>query len=290
MSHTTGVFFNEVFSGRDWIIIGDKYARFPAVLDESLKLPGVRLYDSSRVTDELLLKIHTPRFVADLKRAWYCDGTLHSVGSCVAALEAILSGEIVNALAFNVAAGHHAERDYSWGGTYASCAGPAIVNAREKFGAKRFAILDTDAHHGNGTRHIFREDPDVLHVCFCGSSRVEGDGHKICVDAGWRSSDQEYLEKVRKEFVPRAKAFGPEVILHNFGHDTCEGDYGDLGLTPVFYLELAREIKGLAEELCQGRYLIITHGGCRADVAEYIFPGVIQVLTGSLGHQARTEG
>jgi len=208
----------------------------------------------------------------------------------VSALEAIHSGEITNALAFNVAAGHHAERDHAWGGTYASSAGPAIINAREKFGPKRYAILDTDAHHGNGTRDIFRQDPDVLHVCFCSSSRVEGAGRKICVDAGWRSSDQEYLEKVRTEFVPRARAFKPDVILHNLGHDTCEGDYGDLGLTPAFYPELVQEIEGLAHDICQGRYLIITHGGSRADVAERIFPRIIRILAGAPHRQAQPEG
>jgi acetoin utilization deacetylase AcuC-like enzyme len=289
VSHTTGVFFNEIFSGRDWIIIGDKYARFPRVMEEALNQPGVRLYSSPKVTEELLLQVHSARFVADLKRAWYCDGTLHSVGSCVAALEAVLSDEITNALAFNVAAGHHAERDYSWGGTYASCAGPAIANARQKFGPKRFAILDTDAHHGNGTRDILRHDPDVLHVCFCSSSKVEDNHNMICVDAGWRSSDREYLENVRKEFVLRAQHFRPDVILHNLGHDTCEGDYGDLGLTPAFYLDLAREIRDCGEELCHGRYVIITHGGCRADVAEYIFPKIIGILAGAPEHQVPAD-
>lgn len=46
--------------------------------------------------------------------------------------------------------------------------------------------------------------------------------------------DEECLNKVRQEFIPRAKAFNPDLILHNFGHDTGGGDYGDLGLTQDF--------------------------------------------------------
>ncbi|MBN2098291.1 MAG: histone deacetylase [Dehalococcoidia bacterium] len=274
----TGVFFHDVFRGRQWDIIGDKFRRFPEALGNALSLPQVRLYHSPAVSEELLLKIHTPRFVDDLKRAWYYDGVRHSAGGCVEAVEKILSGELVNALVFNVAAGHHAERDYSWGGTYASCAGPAFWNARQKFGRQRFAIVDTDAHHGNGTRDVFRDDPDILHVCFCGSSRSECEGLKVCVDAGWQSSDGEYLDKVRREFIARAREFRPDLILHNLGHDTCQGDYGDLGLSPEFFIDLAGEVNRCAREVCQGRYVIVTHGGCRADVAEYIFPAILGIL------------
>jgi acetoin utilization deacetylase AcuC-like enzyme len=275
---TTGVFFHDVFRGRQWDIIGDKFRRFPEALGDALSMPHVRVYDSPPVSEELLLKIHTPRFVDDVKRAWNYDGVRRSAGGCVVAVEKVLSEELVNALVFNVAAGHHAERDYSWGGTYASCAGPALWNARKKLGRKRVAILDTDAHHGNGTRDVFRDDEDVLHVCFCGSSRTECGGLKVCVDAGWSSSDGEYLDKVRKEFIPRAREFRPDLLVHNFGHDTCQGDYGDLGLTPDFYVSMAMEVNHAAREICEGRYVIVTHGGCRADVAEYIFPMILRIL------------
>lgn len=277
---STGVFFHEVFSGEDWPIIGDKFRNFPAVMEKVLKLPGVKLFTPQRAPEELLLKVHTPDFVANLKKAWYYDGSSYTVGGCIEAMEKILSGEIDNALVFLVAAGHHAHPGSAWGGAYVSCAGPAIYNARQKFGGIRFAILDTDAHHGDGTRDIFFNDDDVLHVCLCSTDCVEGNGSKVCVDAGYRTTDEEYLAKVRREFIPRVKEFKPAMIFHNFGHDTCEGDYGDRGLTPDFFPALAREIKQCAGEICQGRYLVLTHGGARADIAEYIFPRIIEILAG----------
>lgn len=280
MRTKTGVFFHPCFSGEEWIIIGDKFRRFPGVMKHALKKKGVRWFIPEQVPEELLLKIHTPRFVEDLKKAWYCEGALYSVGGCVEATEKILSGEIENALVFTVAAGHHAERDSAWGGTYASCAGPSIYNARKKFGRKRFAILDTDSHHGNGTRSIFLEDDDVLHVCFCDSNRIEGDGTKICVDTGWSSTDKSYMERVQEEFLGRAIDFWPDMIVHNLGHDTCRGDYGDRGLSQEFFPRLAAEVKACAEKICGGRYLVLTHGGSRADVAEYIFPRIIEILAG----------
>jgi len=189
-----------------------------------------------------------------------------------------MSNEIENALVFAVAAGHHAERDSAWGGTYASCAGPAFYNARKKFGPKRFAILDTDRHHGNGTRDIFLDDNDVLHVCFCSWDRMEGNDTKICINTAYAHTDETYMEKMRDAFISRAKKFKPQMILHLLGHDTCQLDYGDIGLTQEFYLWLVKEIKECAMEVCQGRYLVLTHGGKRADVAEYIFPKIVEIL------------
>ena len=56
-----------------------------------------------------------------------------------------------------------------------------IVNLRERVGLRRFAILDTDAHHADGTREIFQGDPDVLHICFCGTDYESADGTKVDV-------------------------------------------------------------------------------------------------------------
>jgi len=275
---TTGVFFHEKFRGEKWLIIGDKFRNFPRVMDRQLKLPHVKLFEPKKVSEELLLKIHTPGFVQELKDAWYNEGALLSVGGCVEATEKILSGELDNGLVFTVAAGHHAERDSAWGGTYASCAGPAFYRARDKFGPKRFAIIDTDRHHGNGTRDIFLRDDDVLHVCFCSWDRIEGNGTKICVNIASPHTDETYMEEVEKAFIPRLIDFKPDLILHNLGHDTCELDYGDIGLTEAFFPQLAGKIKRCARDICDGRYLIVTHGGNRRDVAESIFPKMIEIL------------
>lgn len=277
---TTGVFFHEKFKGEQWLVIGDKFQNFPRVMDHQVKRPNVTLFEPKRVSEELLLKIHTPRFVRELKGAWYYEGALLSVAGCVEATEKILSGELDNALVFTVAAGHHAERDAAWGGTYVSCAGPAVYNAREKLGPKRFAIIDTDRHHGNGTRDIFLGDDEVLHVCFCSWDRIEGNGTKICINIAAPHTDDTYMKKVEDALVPRLKDFRPDMILHNLGHDTCELDYGDIGLTESIFPRLAAKMNQYARDVCDGRYLIVTHGGKRGDVAESIFPKIIDILAG----------
>ena len=150
----TGIFFHEIFSQRSWPIIGSKFKNFPKVLEEVLRLPNVVLFEPKPVSEELLLKVHSKELVECVRLKWFYQGASLSVGGCVEAAEKIWTGEISNALVFSVAAGHHAGRSSAWGGTYISCTGPTIVNLREKFGVRRFAIIDTDAHHGDGTRAV----------------------------------------------------------------------------------------------------------------------------------------
>ncbi len=153
-----------------------------------------------------------------------------------------------------------------------------LVNLRQKFGVKRLAYLDTDAHHGDGARALCLGDRDILHVCFCSTDNVEDGGTKVDIDAGWRTTDEEYLDKVKREFIPRVTDFKPELIFHGLGHDCAKGDYADLGLSWDFFIELVREVKGCADRVCGGKYVVGLGGGSRQDIAEYISPRVIRIL------------
>jgi len=91
-------------------------------------------------------------------------------------------------------------------------------------------------------------------------------------------TDEVYMEEVKEAFISRVRDFKPDMILHNLGHDTCQLDYGDIGLTEAIFPQLTAEIKQCAREICDGRYLVLTHGGNRRDVAEFIFPRIIEIL------------
>ena len=273
---TTGIFYSHIFKTSPGPVVGPKFINFPEALGEVLKLPNVKLFEHQPVAEDLVLKFHTKEMVENLKKKPYCQNAFYSTGACVTATGKIMSGELKNGLLFNSASGHHAGPSYAWGGTYINCVAPAVHTTRKSTSADRFILLDTDCHHGDGDREMFKNDQSLLHVCFCDSSYV--DENNVCVGVGWTSTDTHYINLIRKEFITRARAFKPEMIFHFLGHDTCQGDYGDIGLTPDFFIELVKEVKECAEELCRGRYLIITGGGSRRDVAEYIFPKIAEVL------------
>ncbi|MHA1649384.1 MAG: hypothetical protein ACTSYB_04240 [Candidatus Helarchaeota archaeon] len=279
MKGITAVYFHELFNRKIWDIINNKFQNFPKVMEAELQLENVRLIEPPPATEELLLKVHTPDYVERLKKRWDYEGARLTVGGCADAALRIMKGEFRNALCFGVAAGHHAERSSAWGGTYASVSGGIMVTLEEHFGKNiKIAILDTDSHHGNGTRDVTFGHHNVLHVCFCSWDRIEDNGTKICVDSGYSTTDEEYLSKVEDQFVHRLENFQPDIVIHLLGHDTAKGDYGSRGLSRDFFLKLVELIKKSAEDICAGRYLINTHGGANLAICEYIHPHIIQIL------------
>ncbi len=277
----TGVFFHPLFASKYWPIMGNKFIKFPEAMHKALKSENVILFEPKKIEREILMKVHRSQVLDGIKGKPYEQGAYLSVGGCVEAAEKVYRGELKNAFVFNVSAGHHAGRNRAWGGTYISCTGPMLKKLKETCRLNKAAILDTDSHHGDGTRDIFAEDNDVLHVCFCSSDNVDKSGTKVDVDVKWDTSDTRYLKQVRTEYFSRVRDFKPEIIIHELGHDTCSGDYGDRGLTKDFFIQLVKEVKSLAEDVCHGRYIIITMGGARPDISEYIHPPMIDILSQS---------
>jgi acetoin utilization deacetylase AcuC-like enzyme len=134
--------------------------------------------------------------------------------------------------------GHHATRRGFGGSCYLNNAAVAAQRLRDR-GASRVAVVDIDAHHGNGTQAIFYERSDVtyasLHVDpgagwfphFVGyaSETGAGDGEGATCnrplapgtgDAGWLAALDRVLE--------HAAAAAPEAMVVSLGVDAAGGD------------------------------------------------------------------
>ncbi|MBO8183772.1 MAG: hypothetical protein H0Z28_13450 [Archaeoglobus sp.] len=271
---TTGIFFHKEFIGKNWPVVGDRYEGFDKLIEDLSKDSEIEVIEPEPVSEELLLRIHSKDFLEEQRSSWYYYGAKLTVGGFVKACEMVWKEKLKNAVVFLVAAGHHASKSSAWGGTYLSCIGPTSLRLRE-LGLRRFVLIDTDAHHGDGDRDVLKEDEDAFHLCFCWRDLEEDS--KLCVNVRSPEGDEWYLEKVRSMF-PRIRDFKPEMIIHFLGHDTHWNDYGSLGLSENFYIELAREVKLLAEEVCDGRYVIMDGGGANREVGKYIWPRIIKVL------------
>jgi len=212
-----------------------------------------------------------------MRREGAFEGALLSASGTVRAAEKIVKGEIDNAFVFTGYGDHHAGPDFFGGGCYLNGAAIAIQELRKTWGLKRFAILDTDAHHGDGTWEVFAADPDVLYVCFCGYPYREEMGN-VNIHLPGRVKDEEYLNLIREGFFARLKAFRPAILFWNWGYDGTQGEYGDIGLTPDVHILLAGEIKELADDISEGKLVIVLCGGSRRDLAHHLIPRMIEVL------------
>ncbi len=280
----TGIFYHPSYSRRSYLTVGTRLAGFPSALDSVLESPKLKMYTPEPVRPELLLKVHSAGMIEGVKGDPLCSTAWHSAGGVVMAGEEIARGEIANAFAFIGAGGHHSGRDYFGGYCCFNDVALCIVNLREKFGVRRFAILDTDAHHGDGTRDLFSADPDILHVCVCGADYESADATKV--DVGFpdyragRPMNDAYFDLVRREFPERVRRFRPELIFWYFGFDTHQGDYGDIGLSGPCYWNIASLVRDLANEACGGRLEVVLGGGSHTQIATYLIPPVIERLAG----------
>ncbi|GAB4361850.1 MAG: acetoin utilization protein AcuC [Deltaproteobacteria bacterium] len=279
----TGIFYHPSFSRRSYLTVGARLADFPGALEGVLATGRVRMYEPGPVSRELILKVHTPTLIEGVQGDPLCSTAWHSAGGVVMAGEKIAEGEIGNAFAFIGAGGHHAGRSYFGGYCCFNDVALCVVNLRERYGLRRFAILDTDAHHGDGTRDLFRDDPDILHVCVCGMRHESADGTKVDLPfpssrRGDRSMNDLYADLVEEEFPRRLRVFRPDLLFWYFGFDTHRGDYGDIGLTGPCYFRIAGRMVELSREVCGGRLAVVLGGGSHTRLATSLIPPVIERL------------
>ena len=279
MAYTTSIFLPNFSS--------ERLADFPRVLEPLLLRDDVLYYDgpynsdSSRqvrpATEQELALVHSASMIELVKQTPDYEGAAYSAGATVQAALSAAESTTRNAFVFTGFGDHHAGRDFFGGGCYFNGATIAIAVLRAKTTLRRFAILDTDAHHADGTRDIAGCDTEVLHVCFCSQDYHDSFGN---VDVPYPSvpSVEEYVQLVHKEFGGRVHEFRPEMIFWEFGYDSTRGDYGDRGVASDSHWRTARAMVDIADNVCDGRLVVILCGGSRRDYARKIIPPVIREL------------
>jgi acetoin utilization deacetylase AcuC-like enzyme len=268
---------------------GERLRDFPEALDGILEKDNVFFYDAFYISKpssefdlepiptELIQRVHSPEMISQIKSSGAYDGALYSAAGTVSAAAKIFSGDINNAFVFTGYGDHHAGSTFYGGGCYFNGAAIAIHELRSEFDVRRFAVIDTDAHHGDGSWELFANSADVLYMCFCASSSMETN-FNVDIHVPYRTGDEHYLDLVRDSFRKHIIPFKPEIIFWNWGYDGTVGDYGDMGLSPDFQLKLATEIKLLSNDISGGRLVVVLCGGSRRDLATLLIPRIIEIL------------
>uniref|UniRef100_A0A8C0L6C2 Protein deacetylase HDAC6 n=1 Tax=Canis lupus dingo TaxID=286419 RepID=A0A8C0L6C2_CANLU len=262
---------------------------------EELGLAGRCLTLPTRpATDAELLTCHSAEYVGRLRATekmktrelhregsnfdsiYICPSTFAcaqlATGSVCRLVEAVLNGTAVVR-----PPGHHAERDAACGFCFFNSVAVAARHAQAISGhALRILIVDWDVHHGNGTQHIFEEDPSVLYISLHrydhgtffpmgdegASSQVgQAAGTGFTVNVAWngpRVGDADYLAAWHRLVLPIAYEFNPELVLVSAGFDAARGDpLGGCQVSPEGYAHLTHLLMGLAN----GRVVLILEGG-----------------------------
>ncbi|MBX3314637.1 MAG: histone deacetylase [Actinobacteria bacterium] len=235
--------------------------------------------------DEALARVHPAVYLRAIEAfceqgGGYLDGDTH-VGPAsweAAKLAAGAGLEVIRALEAGKGEvgfcavrppGHHATTDRAQG----FCLVNNVAVAAKELAARgeRVAIVDYDAHHGNGTQDIFWEDPDVFYVSMHEWPLYPGTGRATDVGAGAGlgttlnlpfpagTTGESYRTAMHDVVLPVLEAWGPTWLLISAGFDGHRRDpITDLGLSAGDFADLTKDLFTLVPP---GRRLLYLEGG-----------------------------
>jgi acetoin utilization protein AcuC len=197
------------------------------------------------------------------------------VGASLVGIEAIINGKADHV--FNFSGGlHHAHQDKASGFCIFNDPAVCISVLKKKYGIKRIAYIDIDAHHGDGVMYGFYNDPSVLDIDFhedgrylfpgSGFSNEIGEGKakglKINIPLPPNVNDELYLEAFHRIVPAALRSYEPEIILLQSGADSHKGDpLAHLSITVKTYSEIALWLHKFVHEMCYGKIMIFGGGG-----------------------------
>lgn len=261
------------------------------ILEPRLKSIDAELIQTKPATPEEIAYVHHPRLVSGIEKACkeqapgiidyaptyitsssFQDALL-AAGGVITCARAVLHGEAQNAFALVRPPGHHAEPDRAMGfcifNNVAIAARDALAN-----GMERVAIIDYDAHHGNGTQAAFRNEGRVafLSAHQWGKYFYPGTGQSedtpqarkriVNVPLPAYAGDKVYEQIAERIFVPFIDSFKPQILFVSVGFDAYWSDpLTMLGLSTVGYFMLAKKVMALAEKYCDGKIVFVLEGG-----------------------------
>jgi acetoin utilization deacetylase AcuC-like enzyme len=187
------------------------------------------------------------------------DAAARAAGAAVQAVDAVAEGRVHAAFCAVRPPGHHAERDRPMGFCLFNSVAVAARYARQVRGIERVAIVDWDVHHGNGTQHIFEDDPAVFYCSLhqypfypgtgARSERGTGGGEgatlNIPLPAG--TGEREYLAAFTGEIIPALEEFQPGLLLISAGFDAHRDDpLGGMELEDASFSRFTKLLQPLA--------------------------------------------
>jgi acetoin utilization deacetylase AcuC-like enzyme len=266
----------------------------------------VRVEPRASTIKELEL-VHTPEYVARIAStetrphtaltadthasAGSFQAASLAVGGLFEAVEQVVSGHLKNAFALIRPPGHHAEKSRAMGFCLFNNIALAACYARRVMGLERVLIFDWDVHHGNGTQHIFENDPTVFFFSihqyphfpgtgfFTEAGRGRGEGYTVNVPLPGGYGDGEYLMLVEKLLRPMALEFNPQLILVSAGFDIHRSDpLGGMRLTRNGLAALTRSVMQIAETCCSGKLVMTLEGGYNVKTVGGCFKATIDEM------------
>jgi len=290
--HKVGLIFFPAF---DWAITPDHpereerllYTRDQIMEEGLLDVAGIEEYRPEIAEDSHINRIHV--CVPDASGVITESHRIAAGGTMVAA-DLVLTGKVDRAFALLRPPGHHAMRIVHGSRGFCLVNNEAIMveHIRHTYGPDiRIAIVDTDAHHADGTQDIFYNDPGVLHISLHQDGRTLYPGTGFVEERGGPASygmtvnvplppgtgDDGILYVLENLVLPILEDYEPDIVINAAGQDNHYTDpLTNMNFTAGGY---ARLTELLAPDI------VVLEGGYSIEGAlPYINAGILLALAG----------
>lgn len=224
-----------------------KYADAAENLVARKVIADSELIDPGLAQEEDILRVHTPEYLSAIKNGSLPPQETRRMGfpwserlyvrarAAVAGTIAAIEAACEDGIGCNLADGtHHAFPDRGEGYCVLNDVAIAIRKLQARDKDIRVIIVDLDAHQGNGTNFILKQDPNIfcysIHVgANYPSRKFEGD-QDIELDR-WVTGD-DYLRRLKETLPIAVERFKPDLAIYLGGVDVHEDDrFGQMKLT-----------------------------------------------------------
>lgn len=283
------------FPAFDWSISPDHperaerllYTRDQILEEGLLDIEGIKEYRPYVAQDEAIERTHI--CVPSVERR-VTEAHRIAAGGTMLAADLVIDKKVDRAFALLRPPGHHGNRVVHGSRGFCTINNEAIMadHIRHRLGPDiRIAIVDTDAHHGDGTQDIFYNDPGVLHISIHQDGRTLYPGTGAISERGGPSAygqtvniplppgtgDEGMLYVMEELVLPILKDWKPDYIINAAGQDNHYSD-------PLTNMQFSARGYAQLTELLQPDIVVLEGGYSIEGALPYVNVGLIMALAG----------
>ena len=328
----TGLMYNEIFADYNagdgylclssrqnpWISHNDYYDTSERITDAYNMLSKSGLLDklipiaSRSAAREELIGFHSEKYIEKLETLSEGSGgdvgelcqigynginvISEAVGGDLAALDAVMAGQIDNAFCLQRPPGAHAEREEGFGFCVVNNFNILVNYARKKYGLKRIMIIDFDNHYKKGIEDAWYDTNEVMYAEIHQTGAVAenssadrnadwigegaGKGYNIVIPMPSGAGDAAYIKAFEDIIVPIADQYQPELVVliagfaSNIFDPLCRQQ-----VTASGYGKLTEIVRNIAERNASGRLVAVLEGG-KGNYMAFCIHKVIEAMSG----------